>query len=128
MNAPTIECIQRKADKIIPTEQDLINANKLAFGDEIGTTTNRITTMLERQAAFKKDSEEYRVLDYRIKCGQLFQQNSIDKCKGILAKPMPEYWYRIQACQKLPEYTDEQKHFKELCLRIVADSKPYFMK
>ncbi len=128
MNAPTIECIQRKADKIIPTEQDLINANKLAFGDEIGTTTNRITTMLERQAAFKKDSEEYRVLDYRIKCGQLFQQNSIDKCKGILAKPMPEYWYRIQACQKLPEYTDEQKHFKELCLRIVAESKPYFMK
>ena len=128
MNAPTIECIQRKADKIIPTEQDLINANKLAFGDEIGTTTNRITTMLERQASFKKDSEEYRVLDYRIKCGQLFQQNSIDKCKGILAKPMPEYWYRIQACQKLPEYTDEQKHFKELCLRIVAESKPYFMK
>lgn len=127
-NAPTIECIQRKAEKIIPAEQDLVAANKLAFGDEIGTTTNRITAMLERQAAFAKDSEEYRMLDYRIKCGQHYQQCAIDKAKGILAKPMPKYWYSTAACQKLPDATEAQKQFKALCLRIVADKKPYFMK
>lgn len=128
LNSTTIECMQRKAEKIIPTEKDMVQANKLAFGDEIGTTTNRITTMIERQASFEKDSEEYKVLDYRIKCGQHFQQNSIDKAKGIIAKPMPKYWYDKSACNKLPSDTEEQKHFKELCLRIVAENKPYFMK
>ena len=128
LNSLTIECIQHQAEKIIPSEQDLVYANKLAFGDEIGTTTNRITAMIERQAAFSKDSEEYKTLDYRIKCGQHYQQCSIDKAKGIIAKPMPNYWYNLNACKKLPDQTDEQKCFKELCLRIVAECKPYFMK
>lgn len=128
LNSTTIECMQRKAAKIIPTENDMVKANKLAFGDEIGTTTNRITAMIERQSMFLPDSEEYKVLDYRIKCGQHYQQCSIDKAKGIIAKPMPKYWYDKSACNKLPEDTEEQKHFKELCLKIVAENKPYFMK
>lgn len=128
LNSTTIECMQRKAEKIIPKEKDMVEANKLAFGDEIGTTTNRITAMIERQASYNKDSEEYKMLDYRIKCGQHFQQNSIDKAKGIIAKPMPKYWYDKAACSKLPEDTEEQRHFKELCLKIVAENKPYFMK
>lgn len=128
LNSMTIECVQRKAEKIIPTEADMVQANKLAFGDEIGTTTNRITAMLERQAAFDPDSEEYRVLDYRIKCGQHYQQCAIDRAKGIIAKTMPKYWYSKAACNKLPEDTPEQRHFKELCLKIAAENKPYFMK
>lgn len=128
LNSTTIECLQKKAEKIIPTEKDLIKANKLAFGDEIGTTTNRITAMIERQSIFDKDSEEYRILDYRIKCGQHYQQTSIDKCKGIIAKSMPKHWYDKSACNKLPEETEKQKRFKELCLKIVAENKPYFMK
>lgn len=128
LNSTTIECMQRKAEKIIPTEKDMVQANKLAFGDEIGTTTNRITSMIERQALFDKNSEEYKVLDYRIMCGQHYQQCAIDKAKGIIAEPMPKYWYDKTSCNKLPSETDEQKHFKELCLRIVAENKPYFMK
>ncbi len=78
LNSPTIECVQRKAEKIIPSESDMVTANKLAFGDEIGTSTNRITGMIERQSVFDKDSEEYKMLDYRIKCGQHYQQCAID--------------------------------------------------
>ena len=128
LNSPTIECMQRKAEKIVPSAFDMVKANKLAFGDEIGTTTNRITGMIERQSIFDKDSEEYKILDYRIKCGQHYQQNAIDKAKGIIAKPMPKYWYDKNACKKLPDETDEQRHFKELCMNIVAENKPYFMK
>lgn len=127
-NSTTIKCMQRNAAKILPTEADLIQANKLAFGDEIGTTTNRITGMIERQSAFCEGSKEYKILDYRIKCGQHYQQNAIDKAKGIIAKPMPKYWYDKSACNKLPENTEEEKQFKELCLRIVAQKKPHFMK
>lgn len=128
LNSLTIECIQRKAKKIIPTELDMVMANKFAFGDEIGTTTNRITAMIEKQSIFPKDSEEYKMLDYRIKCGQHYQQTAIDKSKGIIAEPMPKYWYSKSACKDLNENTSEEKQFKELCLSIVAENKPYFMK
>lgn len=127
-NSMTIECMQRKAPKIIPTMQDMVQANKLAFGDEIGSTTNRITAMIERQAGFARGSEEYEMLAYRIKCGQHYQQCAIDRAKGILVRPMPKYWYDRSACEALPEDTEKKKHFKELCLRIVAENKPYFMK
>ena len=75
-NAPTIICLQRKAEKKVPTEADIISANKLAFNDEIGIVTNHITSV---------DSAEYKELAYRIMCGQLFQQNTIDRAKGIIA-------------------------------------------
>ncbi len=128
LNSPTIECIQRKAEKIIPTESDLVEANLLAFGDEIGSTTNKITAMIDLQSMFEKGSPEYETLNYRITCGQHYQQNSIDKAKGIIAKPMPRYWYDRSACNQLPEGNSEEKYFKDLCLKIVADKKPYFMK
>lgn len=115
--APTIICVQRKAEKKIPTEADIIEANKIAFNDDIGTITNRITSMFEVQAGFTADSPEYRELTYRIMCGQLMQQNSVDRVKGIVAKPMPAYWYRLKRDE---EYTDLQT-------AIVASKKPYFM-
>ena len=82
-------CMQRKADKCIPTEEEMIKANINSFGDDIGKITNRVTSMFDVQAQFDKDRPEYKVLDYRIKCGQHFQQNAIDKAKGII----PDYMY-----------------------------------
>lgn len=75
---PAIMCVQRKAEKMLPTEEDFIRANIDSFGDDIGKTTNWITSMFEVQARFEKNSPEYKELDYRIKCGQLLQQNAID--------------------------------------------------
>lgn len=68
---PAIMCVQRKAEKKIITEADAVAANIASFGDDIGKTTNWITSMFEVQSHFDVDSEEYKVLDYRIKCGQL---------------------------------------------------------
>lgn len=75
---PAIICVQRKAPKCIPTEDDFMHSNISSFGNAVGEVTNRITSMFEVQAHFDKDSREYRILDYRIKCGQLYQQNQID--------------------------------------------------
>lgn len=75
---PAVVCVQRKAPKCIPTEDDLMKSNISSFGNAVGEVTNRITSMFEVQARFPKDSREYRMLDYRIKCGQLYQQNAID--------------------------------------------------
>lgn len=126
-NDKTIMCVQRKAEKIVPHEEDIIKANKLAFNDDIGTVTNHVTSMIEVQSGFEKGSPEYEELSYRIMCGQLYQQNTIDRAKGIIAKPMPKYWYNRAVNLPNDEDDEETAAKKEFNLRIVADKKPYFM-
>lgn len=127
LNSPTIVCVQRKADKKIVEESDIIKANKLAFNDDIGIVTNHVTSMFEIQAGFKKGSKEYETLAYRIKAGQLFQQNTIDRAKGIIAKPMPKYWYTIR--DNIVEDGDDAETIerKNFNMSITAANKPYFM-
>lgn len=120
---PTIICAQRKAKMIVPGEEDTIRANILAFGNEIGKTTNWITSMYEVQSHFKPDSEEYRALEYRTRVGQLLQQNVIDRAKGIIAKPMPREWHDRHAVNQIED--DDTRSFYR---SIVADRKPAFMR
>lgn len=126
-NSKTIICVQRKAKKKIPTEQDIIEANKLAFNDDIGIITNHITSMFDVQAGYEPDTEEYKTLEYRIMCGQLLQQNSIDRAKGVIAKTMPEHWYENRGNKISENDTDEERAKKEFNQSIVASRKPYFM-
>lgn len=120
---PALMCVQRKAQKKIVCEEDAIQSNIDSFGDDIGKTTNWITSMFDVQAQFDKDSDEYKELDYRIKCGQLFQQNAIDKAKGIIAKPMPKEWHNRHSVNTI-EDADKRRFY----LKLVADKKPYFMR
>lgn len=122
---PAIICAQRRARKCVPTDEDIIQSNIDSFGDDIGKITNRVTSMFDVIAQYGKDSEEYRLLDYRIKCGQLFQQNAIDKAKGIIAKPMPKEWYDRNSNRSCDI---EDEDLRQLNLRIIADKKPYFMR
>lgn len=119
---PSIMCIQRKARKSVAKEEDFIKSNIDSFGNDIGQTTNWITSMFEVRAGFSKESKEYETLSYRIMCGQLFQQNAIDKSKGVIVKPMPRHWH---------EWRDAKKRDEEFetCFNtnIVAEKKPYFM-
>lgn len=127
LNSPTIVCVQRKAEKKVVTEADIISANKLAFNDDIGTITNYVTSMIERLAGFEKGTPEYEMLSYRIMCGQLYQQNAIDRAKGIIAKPMPEYWHNIRKCIVHDDDDEITKREKAKNFKIVAENKPYFM-
>lgn len=72
---PALFCAQRKADKRIPTEEDFIQSNIDSFGNDIGQTTNWITSMFDVRAKYRKNSKAYKELSYRIQCGQLYQQN-----------------------------------------------------
>lgn len=127
LELPAIICVQRTAPKCIPTEDDIMQSNINSFGNAVGGVTNKITSMFEVQARYPKDSREYRTLDYRIKCGQLYQQNAIDKTKGIEAKPMPSEWYSWISNKVSKGKTSSEK--KELWFnrRLIADKKPYFM-
>lgn len=74
---PTLMCVQRKATKILPEEEDFVKANLDSFGNDIGRITNYVTSMYDVKTRFPEGSREREILDYRIMCGQLFQQNAI---------------------------------------------------
>ena len=120
---PTLMCVQRKAVKRVSSEEDFVKSNIESFGNDIGQTTNWVTSMFEVQAGFRPTSKEYETLAYRIMCGQQYQQNAIDKAKGIIAKPMPKEWHDFHAANKITDY-DKKTLYKS----IVASKKPYFMR
>lgn len=120
---PALMCIQRKANKKISTEEDFIRSNIDSFGNDIGRTTNWITSMFEVQSKFAVGTPEYDILKYRIMSGQMFQQNAIDKAKGIICKPMPRSWHDRHAANKI-----EDEKQRELYREIAAFRKPYFMR
>ena len=113
---PAIECVQRNTSKIVITEKEVLKTNKNGMGNQVGTITNYVTSMMEVQSHFEKGSKEYKELEYRIECGQLYQQNELDKIKGIVAKPMPSNWYNMGACA-------DNRYKQSIC----AYRKPYFM-
>ncbi len=120
---PTLMCVQRRAEKRISTEADFIQSNIDSFGNDIGQTTNWITSMFEVRSHFRAGSKEYDALSYRIMCGQHYQQNAIDKAKGIICKPMPRAWHDRHSANKI----DDDKT-REFYREIVASKKPYFMR
>ena len=124
---PAVVCVQRKAPKCIPTEDDIMQSNINSFGNAVGEITNKITSMFEVQARYDESSREYRVLDYRIKCGQLYQQNQIDKTKGIEAKEMPDKWYNWISNKISKGKTSSEKKENWFNRKLIADKKPYFM-
>lgn len=119
---PALMCEQKKGVKKVPTEEDMIQANINSFGNDIGKITNRITSMFEIASGYDDGSPEKETLEYRIRCGQLLQQCSIDRAKGVVSKPMPRYWYDRHNANQIGD--DELREFNR---RIAADRKPYFM-
>ena len=109
-----IFCVQKSAKKIKPDKKDFIQSNKDGFGDAIGVTTNHITSMFDVLAKFSEESKEYKIVMERIMCGQNYQQNAIDKIKGIVSKSMPKEWY------------DYRSNVDDFGKSIVANKKPYF--
>ncbi len=110
-----IVCVQKSAKKCIPTREDFIESNKNGFGDDIGTITNHITSMFDVLANFEEGSKEYNEVLKRIMCGQNYQQNAIDKIKGIQSKEMPKSWYDY--------WSNKGDDFGK---KIVANKNPYF--
>lgn len=72
---PAIICEQKKAVKKVSNEEDFITSDINSFGNDIGSITNRATSMFEVRSGFKAGSKEYEELSYRIRCGQLLQQD-----------------------------------------------------
>lgn len=123
---PAVICKQKPAPKNICGFDDYVTANINGFGDDIGGITNKVTSMICLQSNFDKESDEFKELEYRILCGQLYQQNAIDKIKSIQANPMPKEWYEFK--WHITERNEDGSILSvdEFNSSIIADKKPYF--
>ena len=122
----TLMCVQSNTVKKVPTEEDFVASEINGFGDSIGSITNRATNMISLREKFEKDSEEYNLLSYRINTMMNYQQNAIDRIKGIVARPIPKTWIDPRSCNTKDTDDEEKKQKMRLFKRVAADLKPYF--
>lgn len=123
---PTLMCLQDSVEKKIPTEEDYIKSDINGFGDSIGSVTNKATNMISLREQFDLDSEEYKRLTYRISTMMNYQQNAIDRIKGVVAKPVPNEWLNPRMF-KVEDGDDEAIiRDKEINTNIAAEIKPWF--
>ena len=128
-----IICEQSSSTKVTVTEKLLKKSNKDGFGNDVGTITNRVTAMFDVLASFEQGSSEYNELMDRIISGQAYQQECIDKIKGIKAKEMPKSWYnykanKIDVDKETGEILDDEEtiNAKERNMKLMVNKKPYF--
>lgn len=122
----TLMCVQSNVSKKVPTEEDFVASEINGFGDAIGSITNRATNMISLREKFDKNSEEYNLLSYRINTMMNYQQNAIDRIKGIVARPIPKTWIDPRSCKIKDTDSEEKMHKMRLFKTVAADLKPYF--
>ena len=122
----TLMCVQESTAKKIPTEEDYIKSDLNGFGDSIGSVTNKATNMISLREQFSHDSDEYKELTYRISTMMNYQQNAIDRIKGVVASPVPNEWLESKSF-KIEDGDDEETiRQKQININIAAKIKPWF--
>ena len=122
----TLMCEQESSVKKVPTEADYIKSDINGFGDSIGSVTNKATNMISLREKFAPDSEEYQRLTYRISTMMNYQQNAIDRIKGVVARPVPKEWLNSRMF-KVEDGDDAVTiQDKQVNTNIAAEIKPWF--
>ena len=122
----TLMCLQDSVPKKKPTEDDYIMSDINGFGDSIGSVTNKATNMISLREQFDPDSEEYKRLTYRISTMMNYQQNAIDRIKGVVARPVPKEWLNARMFKVEDGDDDDTIQDKQINANIAAEIKPWF--
>ena len=122
----TLMCEQESSVKKVPTEDDYIMSDINGFGDSIGSVTNKATNMISLREQFDVDSEEYKRLTYRISTMMNYQQNAIDRIKGVVARPVPKEWLNPKLFKIEDGDDDVTIREKQINVNIAAEIKPWF--
>lgn len=122
----TLMCVQESTAKKVPTEEDYIKSDINGFGDSIGSVTNKATNMISLREQFAHNSDEYKELTYRISTMMNYQQNAIDRIKGVVARPVPKEWLESRSFKIEVGDNEETIHQKQVNTNIAAKIKPWF--
>lgn len=124
-----VVCKLSKPVKKIPTELDLVTADKFGMGSIIGQITNRgaAAYALLPNMAMKhgKESEQYKLLESRLKQTCKAQALQIDRTKiGNKVKGVPACWMNRNFYAEF-EGMEEKNEINNECL---LDRRPYFFR
>lgn len=122
----TLMCVQESTPKKVPVESDYIKSDINGFGDSIGSVTNKATNMISLREQFEPNSEEYKELTYRISTMMNYQQNAIDRIKGVVARPVPKEWLDKRLFKIDQDDDEDVVHQKQINANIAAEIKPWF--
>ena len=122
----TLMCLQDSVEKKCPTEEDYIKSDINGFGDSIGSVTNKATNMISLREQFDPESEEYKRLTYRISTMMNYQQNAIDRIKGVVARPVPKEWLNPRMFKIADDDDEAAICDKQINTNIAAEIKPWF--
>ena len=122
----TLMCEQESSTKKKPEEDDYVKSDINGFGDSIGSVTNKATNMISLREQFELDSEEYKRLTYRISTMMNYQQNAIDRIKGVVARPVPKEWLNSRMFKIEEDDDDDTIYDKQINANIAAEIKPWF--
>ena len=122
----TLMCDQQSMPKKSPTEADYIESDINGFGDSIGSVTNKATNMISLREQFDPDSDEYKELTYRISTMMNYQQNAIDRIKGVVARPVPKEWLESKSFRISEDDDADTIKSKRVNANIAAEIKPWF--
>lgn len=128
-NEYPVVCESAKPKKIIPTELDLITADKFGMGSIIGQITNRgasaYALLANMEKEHGKESEQYKLLESRLKQTCKAQSKEIDKTKvGNKVKGIPACWQTRNFYAEF-EGMEEKNEINNECL---LDRRPYFFR
>jgi hypothetical protein len=82
--------------------------------------------MISLREQFAPESEEYKRLTYRISTMMNYQQNAIDRIKGVVARPVPKEWLDPRKFKIEDGDNEEIIREKQINANIAADIKPWF--
>jgi hypothetical protein len=122
----TLMCEQESSLKKKPEEDDYVKSDINGFGDSIGSVTNKATNMISLRERFDRNSEEYKRLTYRISTMMNYQQNAIDRIKGVVARPVPKEWLNARMFKPEEDDDDDILQDKQINANIAAEIKPWF--
>lgn len=117
---------KKSASKVDIVPIDLYNADVSAFGSQIGSITNKSTSMYAMLPLYDSSSKQYKEIERRLIMTRVAQGNEIDRAKGILTKKFPKHWSNYQHINE--NDSSDVKSKKELFNSILIEKRPYFFR
>lgn len=94
---PPLICKLGNVDKEIVNQRLLEKSNLNGFNNNVGSVTNRATSIRNKMCLFEEDSPEYIELEKREMAIQRIQQSVIDSIKTGKSEKIPKSWYSYSA-------------------------------
>jgi len=88
---------KKQSKKKIVKASDLNKSDVTGFNSRIGIITNISSSYHCLISKYKNGSEEFSLIENRLKLLRFIQGSEIDRQKGLFAKPFPEYWTKFFA-------------------------------